>query len=84
MLSPNVSLQVYLQPLLSAGRYWGFKDLATPRTFEFNRYDENGGRIAFRPADDEYSIDPDGDGPAEPFTFDNPSFNVKSLRLNAV
>ena len=31
-----------------------------------------------------YVIDPDGDGPAEPFFLFNPDFNFKSLRVNAV
>jgi hypothetical protein len=84
VLSPKMSLQVYAQPLLSAGRYWGFKEFAAPRTFDFSRYDQNGSLTSYNAGDDEYSIDPDGDGPAAPFTFDNPSFNIKSLRLNAV
>jgi hypothetical protein len=29
-------------------------------------------------------VDPDAAGPAAPFTFDNPSFNRRSLRGNAV
>ncbi len=28
--------------------------------------------------------DPDGEGPAQPFEIDNPDFNIKSLRGNAV
>jgi hypothetical protein len=31
-----------------------------------------------------YEADPDGSGPAQPITFDNPDFNTKSLRGNAV
>ncbi len=31
-----------------------------------------------------YSIDPDGDGDAKPFSIDNLDFNFKSLRGNAV
>jgi hypothetical protein len=29
-------------------------------------------------------VDPDGDGAAESFTFDNPDFSVRSLKVNAV
>ena len=29
---------------------------------------------------EEYSIDPDADGPADSFNFSNPDFNYKSLR----
>src|SRR5207245_4479639 len=31
-----------------------------------------------------YTIDPDGAGPAQPFTLDNPDFSQQSLRGNAV
>ena len=35
--------------------------------------------------DGNYLIDPDGpDGPAEPFTVDQPNFNFKSLKINVV
>jgi hypothetical protein len=29
-------------------------------------------------------VDPDGAGPSSSFSFDDPDFNLKSLRLNAV
>ena len=35
-------------------------------------------------SDGEYEIDPDGSGPAQSFSFDNPAFSYKSLRGNAV
>jgi hypothetical protein len=37
MFSPRASLQAYLQPLLSTGDYWGFKELVRPRVFEYRR-----------------------------------------------
>ena len=33
--SPTLSLQLYAQPLISAGKYDQFKQLARPRSFEF-------------------------------------------------
>ncbi len=36
------------------------------------------------PAARNYTVDPDGAGPAAPFTFADPDFNLKSLRVNAV
>jgi hypothetical protein len=83
ILSPRMSLQVYLQPLLSVGDYEGFKELARPRSFDFNRYG-SGGSTLVRDASGTYAVDPDGSGPAPPFTFDDPDFNFKSLRMNAV
>jgi hypothetical protein len=32
----------------------------------------------------QYTVDPDGAGPAKQFTFDNPNFSQQSLRGNAV
>ena len=36
--TPQLSLQAYLQPLLSTGRYGDFKQLARPRTYDFLPY----------------------------------------------
>jgi hypothetical protein len=59
--SPRLSLQLYAQPLISAGEYSSFGELARPRSFDFVRY-----------------------GPVPPVQFDNPDFNFKSLRGNAI
>jgi hypothetical protein len=83
--TPTLSLQLYLQPLLSVGTYSEFKELKEPRTYTFNRYGEdNGSTISYDAATEEYTVDPDGGGAADPFTFSNPDFNYKSLRGNAV
>lgn len=82
ILSPRMSLQVYAQPLISVGDYRRFKELARGRTYEFNRYGEGAGTITA--GDGTYAVDPDGAGPAAAFTFDNPDFNFKSLRVNAI
>jgi hypothetical protein len=82
VLSPKMSLQVYLQPLVSVGDYQEFKEFAAPRTFSFTRYGIDRGTITHHPAAKQYTVDP-GDGGA-PFTFDDPDFNFKSLRLNAI
>jgi hypothetical protein len=88
-LTPRLSLQVYTQPLVSAGDYSGFKELARPGSYAFNRYGEGGS--SFDPATG--TVDPDGpSGPAPSFVLSNPDFgftgnpdfNVRSLRGNAV
>ena len=84
LLTPTISLQTYLQPLLAVGRYWGIKEFTRPRAFEFARYGEEIGTIARDVANAEYSIDPDGDGPAALFSVDDPDYNLKSLRLQTV
>src|SRR6185503_5410578 len=80
VLSPKMSLQIYAQPLVSVGDYNGFKELAAPRTFDFTTFGADRGTIAL--AGKQYLVNP-GDG-GEPFRFDNPDFNFKSLRLNAI
>ena len=78
--TPQLSLQFYAQPLISSGKYTDFKELAKPKTYDFNVYGT--GNSTF----DESTLtaDPDGNGPANPITIDNPDFNFVSLRGNAV
>ncbi len=77
--TPNLSLQTFVQPLISSGRYTNLKELARPGSYEFNRY----------APDSVVAVDPNtwevrpSDGGA-PFDIGNPEFNVKSLRGNAV
>lgn len=80
--TPQLSLQLFVQPLVSVGKYYQFKELARPRTFPDYKYGENASTISF--AGGAYTVDPDGPGPASQFSFDNPDFNYKSLRGNAV
>ena len=84
ILSPKMSLQVYAQPLISVGRYEGFKQLARPRTYDFLRYGVDLGFITYDPASSTYAVYPAGGPGSSSFTFDNPDFNFKSLRFNAV
>jgi hypothetical protein len=80
--TPNLSLQTYVQPLISAGKYTGFKELARPRSFDFVHYGRDNGST-YDPAT--RLVDPDGPGgPAQAFELGDPSFNFKSLRGNAV
>ena len=82
-LTPRLSLQLYLQALLSSGDYPQIKELAAPRTYDFPVYGQDVGTIVRDPGGD-YTIDPDGGGGAPPFRLLNPDFNFKSLRVNAV
>ncbi len=78
--TPKLSLQLYAQPLISSGDYYDFKELARPRSYDFNIYGEGESTI-----DEQNCIaDPDGAGPALPIELGNPDFNFKSLRGNAV
>jgi len=76
--TPKLSLQAYLQPFIGVGKYSRFRELARPRTFDFNLYGQGPSTINY--ADGRYSVDPDGEGPAPAFSFGDPDFNMKSLR----
>ena len=78
--TPTLSLQMYIQPLISAGEYTNFKELARPSTYEFNRYGD--GNSTFDGVN--YVADPDGNGPAPGMSLGNPNFNFTSIRGNAV
>jgi hypothetical protein len=84
ILGPKLSLQLYAQPLLSAGRYATFKEAAEPRTYRFTRYGLDAGAIEFDAAQNRYTVAPASDGSGRPFSLDNPDFNFKPLRVNTV
>jgi hypothetical protein len=78
--SPTLSLQLYVQPLISTGDYLHVKELARPDSYDFRVYQEG---VEYDPATG--VIDPDGPaGPAAPFELGQPDFNYVSLRGNAV
>ncbi|MGB5850409.1 MAG: DUF5916 domain-containing protein, partial [Ignavibacteriaceae bacterium] len=79
--------QVYVQPLIASGNYSDFKSLAKAKSFEFDRYGENGSTLEQTTSSSgevEYTLDPDGEGSADAETIGNPDFNYISLRGNAV
>jgi hypothetical protein len=80
---PNVSLEFYIQPLIASGNYRSFKELRAARTFEFDVYGRDRGTVQ-RDTTGRYTIDPDGAGPASAYAFNDPSFDTRSLRGNAV
>jgi hypothetical protein len=75
-------LQLYVQPLISTGDFSNFKELARPESYDFNKFGEGGSDI--RIEGETYIVDPDGNGPAGEFRFDNPDFSYRSFRANAV
>jgi hypothetical protein len=80
---PNLSLQTFLQPLVSTGDYHDFKEVARPNSYDFLVYGTGGS--TFDP--NTMMADPDGPGPAPPFSVhdpDNHDFNVRQLLGNSV
>jgi hypothetical protein len=84
ILTRRASLQVFMQPLLATGDYEQFKELAAPGTFAFREYGAPGTSISYDAVGRRYFVDPDADGAGQAFSFDDPDFNFKSLRVNAV
>ncbi|MDH4043913.1 MAG: carbohydrate binding family 9 domain-containing protein [Gemmatimonadota bacterium] len=83
--TPNLTLELFLQPFISSGAYTDFKEFAVPRQLDKLVYGRDVGTVTVRGGEPPvYEIDPDGGGPAEPFEIEDPSFTVRSLRGNAV
>lgn len=88
ILTPELSFQIYTQPYFVSGVYSNFKELRTPKTFDFLSYGTNGSTST--PLTDAagnvtaYSFDPDGAGASPSFAVGKPDFNYRSLRGNAV
>jgi hypothetical protein len=80
--TPTLSLQAYLQPYIGTGDYKLFKELRAVRTFDFNFFGTGDSTISYD--DSVYTVDPDGPGPAAPFSFRNPDFSLKSMRGTVV
>ncbi|HET6778103.1 MAG TPA: DUF5916 domain-containing protein [Gemmatimonadales bacterium] len=78
--TPKLSLQLFLQPLISAGDFTELKEFVRPRTYEFAVYGQDKGTVS--QAGEDSQIDP-GDGGAT-FTIPQQNFTIRSLRANAV
>jgi hypothetical protein len=82
-IKPSLTLQLYAQPFIATGDYQNFSEFRAPRTEDKLVYGKDVGTITKNP-DDTYTVDPDGNGPANAFTFGNPNFTARSVRGTAV
>ena len=60
------------------------KRMINPPTLDVATYGSEGTTISYNDEQMLYTVDPDAEGPAEQFSFNNPDFNFKSLRGNVV
>jgi hypothetical protein len=93
IFTPNLSLEVFAQPLISAGDYVSYKQLADARTFDFLRFSDgvavptsNGvlcmnGNLCRQ--NGRVFVDLDGNGVVDT-NFRDQNFNLRSLRGTAV
>ncbi|MEM1116132.1 MAG: DUF5916 domain-containing protein [Bacteroidota bacterium] len=79
--SPDVSLQLYLRPLVSTGRYTDYRELDRPRAMALPVYGVDKG-TATPGEDGSTTIDP-GDG-GTTFTLPDNDFTFRALQGNAV
>lgn len=82
--SPDLTLQLFAQPFIASGEYSSFREFAAPRTLDKVVYGQDAGTISYDQENRRYEVDPDGDGPAAPFSFGNPDFTTTALRGTAV
>ena len=81
--TPTLSLDLYAQPLIASERFSAFKEFDRPRSTDRSVYGVDRGTIA--KVGTRYVVDPDGAaGPADTLSFQDPNFNFRSLRGNAV
>jgi uncharacterized protein DUF5916/cellulose/xylan binding protein with CBM9 domain len=85
--TPNLTFELFVQPLIASGAYSRYKEFAAPRALEKRVYGIDVGtdslvRAAGQP--DTHIIDPDGAGPAPSFQITDPNFVFRALRGNAV
>jgi Domain of unknown function (DUF5916)/Carbohydrate family 9 binding domain-like len=81
--TPNLTLEMFAEPFVSSGEYGLPKELAAARGFEFLTYGQDIGETSLD-SEGRYTIDPDGDGPADSFNVEDQDFNYRSLLGNAV
>ncbi|MGH7713366.1 MAG: DUF5916 domain-containing protein, partial [Gemmatimonadaceae bacterium] len=74
--SPKLSLQVFAQPLVSAGRFDRYKEFRAPKTSSFDVYGSDRGTISRDRSSQEVLVDPDAAGPSPAFQFDEREFTV--------
>ena len=83
--TPNLTFELYVQPLIASGAYSGYKEFAAPRSVKKLTYGQDIGTVAITPGSpNTITVDPDGAGPDTSFQIVDPSFTFRSLRGNAV
>ncbi len=80
--SPTLTLELFVQPLISSGTYSRWREFATSRTTRKLTYGVDIGTVI--PTAQGDTIDPDGAGPAQPFFVARRDFTFRSLRGNTV
>lgn len=82
-LTPNLTIQYYGSPFVSAGSYNQYKHITDPQAGayddRFHVYDDD----QITATDDGYDVDENGNGQTD-YSFGNPDFNVSEFNSNLV
>lgn len=84
-IRPEISLQFYAEPFISAGKYQNFKIISNPVAGNvYERYVTlNNGELSFDKNKELYNVDQDLDGNKD-YSFSEPDFNIGMFRSNLV
>ena len=84
-INPELSVEYYGQPFVSAGKYTGYKKITSPDADRFSeRYHlYTNDEISYNSADNVYEIIENED-PATKYSFGNPDYNFRQFRSNLV
>ncbi|HLP61559.1 MAG TPA: DUF5916 domain-containing protein, partial [Candidatus Deferrimicrobium sp.] len=84
-ITPDLSIEFYGQPFISAGKYFDFKRITTPRAERFNDrfHTFTANEINFNANEELYYFDENKDGHFD-YTVAQPNFNFQQFRSNLV
>jgi hypothetical protein len=84
-ITPELSIQYYGQPFISAGAYSQYKRITHSRAerYEDRFVNYSDDQITYNAEDEVYHVDEDRDGVTD-YSFDLPDFNFKQFRSNLV
>ncbi|MCC7144359.1 MAG: carbohydrate binding family 9 domain-containing protein [Candidatus Eisenbacteria bacterium] len=82
--TPNLTVQYYGAPFVSAGSFSNFRRITAPRAERYeDRFEDFGDRARRDPDTGRYRVDEDGDGTPD-YQFRDPDFNVRDWNSNLV
>lgn len=83
-ITPELSIQYWGQPFVSAGKYTEFKRITNSRSDVFtDRFSEiSGSQLAYSVPDNRYTVSDQGGN--QLYSFDQPDFNIKEFLSNMV
>lgn len=84
-INPELSIEYYGQPFISAGKYSSFKKITDPKADKYKDryYVFSDKEITYNPVDNSYTVS-EINNPANTYSFGNPDYNFRQFRSNMV